>query len=100
MAIEQPISSSLVAQTHKAHYKMHKYWSRKPANIVREYIQHYTQPGDIVADPFLGSGVTFIESILSGRKSIGSDLSRFPNTSRWALFLVRHYSVEANVHAN
>jgi len=75
MAVEQPISSSLVAHTHKAHYKMHKYWSRKPANIVREYIQHYTQPGDVVADPFLGSGVTFIESILSGRKSIGSDLS-------------------------
>ena len=70
-----PIQGSLVANTHKAHYRMHKYWSRKPANIVREYIEHYTKPGDVVADPFLGSGVTFIESILSNRKAVGSDLS-------------------------
>lgn len=72
---KQPIQGSLVANTHKAHYRMHKYWSRKPANIVREYIEHYTKPGDVVADPFLGSGVTFIESILSNRKAVGSDLS-------------------------
>ena len=70
-----PIQGSLVANTHKAHYRMHKYWSRKPANIVREYIEHYTKPGDVVADPFLGSGVTFIESILSNRTAVGSDLS-------------------------
>lgn len=72
---KQPIQGSLVANTHKAHYRMHKYWSRKPANIVREYIEHYTKPGDVVADPFLGSGVTFIESVLSDRKAVGSDLS-------------------------
>ena len=75
MRAVEPISRSLVAKTHPAYYRMHKYWSRKPSNIVREYIEHFTRPGDTVADPFVGSGVTFIEALLSGRKAVGIDLN-------------------------
>ena len=29
-------------------YNMHTYWSKKPHDAIREYIKHYTKPGDIV----------------------------------------------------
>lgn len=53
---------------------MHKFWARKPHNVVSEYIQHYSKKGDIVLDPFCGSGVTGIESLKLGRKAVAIDL--------------------------
>jgi DNA modification methylase len=53
---------------------MHKYWARKPHNVVSEYILHHSRKGDIVFDPFCGSGVTPIEALKLGRKAIGFDL--------------------------
>jgi len=55
-------------------YLMHKYWARKPHNVVAEYIKHYSKKGDIVLDPFCGSGVTAIEAIRAGRKAVAIDL--------------------------
>jgi DNA-directed RNA polymerase subunit M/transcription elongation factor TFIIS len=53
---------------------MHKFWARKPHNVVGEYIEHYSKKGDIVLDPFVGSGVTAIEALKKGRKAIAIDL--------------------------
>ena len=53
---------NIPAKAHPAHYMMHKYWGRKPHNVVSEYIKNYTKEGDTVLDPFMGSGVTVIES--------------------------------------
>lgn len=73
MPISQ-INHALVARTHPPMYMMHKYWARKPHNIVAEYIEHYTDSGEIVLDPFLGSRVTLTEAIRTGRKAIGIDI--------------------------
>lgn len=73
--VEFPIQRSLVPDLHPPYYMMHKYWARKPHNVVRAYIEHYTQPGEIVLDPFSGSGVTAIESLLLGRKAIAVDIN-------------------------
>jgi DNA modification methylase len=54
---------------------MHKYWARKPFNVVREYIDHYSEEEEIVLDPFLGSGVTAIEAVKIGRRAVGIDLN-------------------------
>ena len=32
-------------------YNMHTYWSKKPHDAIRQYIRHYTKPGDLVLDP-------------------------------------------------
>lgn len=56
-------------------YAMHRYWSRKPYNVVAEYIKHFTKPGDVVLDPFVGSGVTAIESLIARRKAVAVDLN-------------------------
>ena len=68
------INYAMVAKTHPSMYLMHKYWARKPRNVVAEYINHYSKEGDIVLDPFAGSGVTAIESIKLGRKAVAIDL--------------------------
>jgi len=68
------INYALVARTHTSMYLMHKYWARKPHNVVSEYIKHYPKEGDIVLDPFCGSGVTAIEALKLGRKVIAIDL--------------------------
>jgi len=54
---------------------MHKYWARKPYNVVAKYIEYYTNPGDTVLDPFVGSGVAVIEAARLGRRAIGNDLN-------------------------
>jgi DNA modification methylase len=54
---------------------MQKYWARKPHNLISEYLEHYTEAGDLVLDPFCGSGVTVIEALGLGRKAIATDVS-------------------------
>jgi NAD(P)H-flavin reductase/16S rRNA G966 N2-methylase RsmD len=71
----QHIDYAVVAKTHPLMYKMHKYWGRKPYNVIAEYINHYTKKDDIILDPFCGSGVTAIEAIKLKRKVIAVDLN-------------------------
>ncbi len=68
------INYALVSKTHTPMYLMHKYWARKPHNVVAKYIERYSKEGDIVLDPFAGSGVTVIEALRLGRKGVGIDL--------------------------
>jgi len=43
--------------------------------IPRYAIQLYSQPGDLVLDPMVGSGTTLVEAKLLGRRAIGVDIS-------------------------
>ena len=56
-------------------YSMHKYWSKKPFNVISKYIKTYTKLNDIVLDPFLGSGISSIESVFLNRRTIGVDIN-------------------------
>jgi DNA modification methylase len=75
MTRQSPISKSMIAETHPPYYLIHRYWARKPSNVVRAYIEHFTKQGEIVLDPFVGSGVSVIESVRTGRKAIGVDIN-------------------------
>lgn len=61
------------------HYGVHPYFTRRPPNVVREYIRRYSREGDLVLDPFGGTGVTAIEAYLMGRNAIQNDLNPFAN---------------------
>ena len=65
----------LIAEKHSSAYLIHKYWSRKPANVIRTLVEQYTRPGDLVLDPFCGSGVTLVEAVRLDRRAIGIDLN-------------------------
>jgi len=66
-------------QSAKRHYGVHPYFTRRPANVVRKYILHYSQEGDRVLDPFGGSGVTAIEAFLENRVGIQNDINPLAN---------------------
>ncbi|MDD4243032.1 MAG: DNA methyltransferase [Bacilli bacterium] len=56
-------------------YKIHKYWARKPWYVVDEYIKKYSNEGDLILDPFCGSGLTGCEAVSLGRNFLGIDLN-------------------------
>ncbi len=45
--------------------------TQKPIDLLEYLISTYTQPGDIVLDPFLGSGATAIACLRTGRHFVG-----------------------------
>ena len=45
-----------------------------PLHVARWAIQNLTKPGDIVIDPFAGTGTTIVEAINHGRSAIGTEL--------------------------
>lgn len=64
-----------IPQTYTGIYSMHKYWSKKPYNIVRNFILRYSKENDIVLDPFCGSGISITESVFTNRKAFGIDIN-------------------------
>lgn len=46
-----------------------------PVRIVEEFLRLLTKPGDIVVDPFIGSGSTAVAAIQQQRNYIGFDIS-------------------------
>lgn len=46
-----------------------------PVAIPEFFIKAFTDPGDVVFDPFLGSGSTMIAAIKNGRSCYGCELS-------------------------
>jgi len=62
-------------QQAKRHFGVHGYFTRQTWNVVNTYIKNFTQEGDLVLDPFGGSGVTAVEALVSDRKAISVDLN-------------------------
>lgn len=47
----------------------------KPLGLIQKYIKICSHPGDIIFDPFMGSGTTGVASIKMGRKFIGCEIN-------------------------
>ncbi len=58
-----------------AFYNAHSYHTKVPPEAIVPFLEHFTRPGDVVLDPFSGSGMTGVAALLAGRRAILSDLS-------------------------
>lgn len=69
-------STHVVAKSHTPEYLIHKYWSRKPHNILREiFLELLDERAGVVIDPFCGSGVSLVEAARLGADTYGADLN-------------------------
>ncbi|BCW96545.1 MAG: DNA methyltransferase [Fimbriimonadales bacterium] len=50
------------------------YWGNFVPQIPQQAMRRFTQPGELVIDPFMGFGTTLIEAVRLGRCAIGVDL--------------------------
>lgn len=57
------------------HFGFFPFFAKKQWPVVQEYIKHYTMPGDLVCDPFAGSGVTPVEALVLGRRTVAGDIN-------------------------
>lgn len=53
---------------------IHPYPARFPPQLVRWAIENFTEEGELVLDPMVGSGTTLVECAANKRKSIGIDI--------------------------
>lgn len=56
-------------------YNAHSYPTKVPAEAIEPYIERHTRPGDLVLDPFCGSGMTGLAARRRGRHAVLNDLS-------------------------
>ncbi len=73
--VEEPYSGNISAGKNTYVYDAHTYHTKVPPEGIEQFIRYYTNAGDVVLDPFCGSGMTGIAAQRQNRKVILSDLS-------------------------
>lgn len=71
----QPYQGRLRPQSRHPVCGFHPYHTKAPPSVIRALIEHYTEPGELVLDPFGGTGMTGVAAREAGRPAIVIDLS-------------------------
>lgn len=71
---------SLIPNSKNPVYNSYLYWSQKSYNVIDCLISNLSREGEVVFDPFMGSGVTVLESVKDSqnRIAVGCDLNEMP----------------------
>ena len=65
-----------VARVYKLNARQNKvHPTQKPLSLMKWCIENYTNPGDTILDPFMGSGTTGVACVQTGRNFIGIEIS-------------------------
>ena len=67
------------------------YPAEKPVRVSEVLINQSTQPGEVVADPFMGSGSVGVAAVKNGRRFLGTDLN--PGAVRITSDRLKEYGV-------
>ena len=54
--------------------KIYGHPSQKPRKLMSKLIEDYTNPGDTILDPFMGSGTTGVSCVQTNRNFIGIEI--------------------------
>ena len=69
-----------------------------PVALPTWFIKLFTQPGDVVLDPFVGSGTTAVAALQDGRQYIGIDINEeYCEIARSRLLLDRPFPVSGKI---
>lgn len=63
-----------IGRVKKVEKEFGKHPTQKPLEIMERLVLSSTQPGDVILDPFSGSGTTGVAAVKHGRKYIGFDI--------------------------
>ena len=74
-------------------YRAYSYHTKVPYKAIMRFIEHYTEPGDIVFDGFCGTGMTGVAAQVLDRRAILVDLSPA------ATFIAYNYNTPVDVAA-
>jgi hypothetical protein len=81
IAVNNELSQALLTAIHSKApsqgftHTFYKYPARFSPEFARTAIDIFSEAGDVVLDPFMGSGTTLVEAMVAGRHSIGSDIN-------------------------
>lgn len=56
-------------------YMAHAYLTKVPVAAITPFIEAFTEPGDVVLDPFAGSGMTGVAALVTGRRAVLYDVA-------------------------
>ena len=62
-------------QTSYLTHDYHRYPAKFIPQLAERLIKENSYPGDLVCDPFMGSGTTLLEAIINSRRAYGSDIN-------------------------
>ena len=58
-------------------HALHPYLGKFIPQLVEVFLRRYFKPGDLIFDPFAGSGTTLVEANAFGADAVGTDISAF-----------------------
>ena len=73
-----PLTRDIGASRDTAVYSAHTYHTKVPPEAIKEFVDHFTDPGDVILDGFCGSGMTGIGVAMANkgtRTTVLCDLS-------------------------
>jgi adenine-specific DNA methylase len=65
----------IIAPRSRGVYGVHAYHTKVPPEAIAACLEEFSEPGDLVLDPFCGSGMTGVAAGLTGRRAFLADLS-------------------------
>lgn len=64
----------------------------KQLDTMRKIVRDYTQPGDVVWDPYAGTGTTLLAAVMEGRRAVGAEVN--PDTYAYAVERLQRHDAQ------
>src|SRR4051812_13498859 len=75
VSVDRPLDAPTRGRKNTAAYNAHSYPTKVPPEAIEPFIEHHTRAGDVVFDPFCGSGMTGLAARRLARTAVLNDLS-------------------------
>jgi predicted RNA-binding Zn-ribbon protein involved in translation (DUF1610 family) len=72
--LREPFAKDTKVGKNSAIYNAHSFHTKVPPEGIVPYILHYTEPGDLILEPFAGSGMTGVAAMMCAKPSRSVDI--------------------------